>query len=203
MRRPGFTMIEATVSVLLVGVMLVASLMTAGQATLVRTGQQDAARAQTLANELLAQIVQNAYEQPGVTTTVLGPEAGETRATFNDIDDFNGWTESPPADLSGAALAGFAGWTRAVVVEWITPSVAGTDFTTSATETGLKRITVTVTAPSGRTASAVALRSRQSAYDLTHPTQTTFTSWIGTSLQIGDNARTTAVGGVNPLNQVP
>jgi type II secretory pathway pseudopilin PulG len=202
-RRGAFTLVEASVSVVLVGVLLVAAMTVAARSAQTRYAQKDMTRGLSLARQLLAEIVQDAYEQPGVTTTTLGPESGETRATFNDVDDFNGWVESPPADATGIPIPGFAGWSRAVKVEWVTPLVSGNTFNPSAVETGLKRITVTVTAPSGQISTAVALRSRQSMYDKPAGAQEAYTSWIGVSMQIGNDATTTAAGGANPLNQVP
>ncbi|HET6249155.1 MAG TPA: hypothetical protein VFE47_15785 [Tepidisphaeraceae bacterium] len=196
-------MIEACVSVVLVGVLLAAAMSVAAQSARTRYAQKDMTRGMSLARQLLAEIVQDSYEQPGATTSILGPEAGETRQTFNDVDDFNGWSESPPADVTGTPIPGFTGWSRAVKVEWVTPLPGGNTFTTSAVETGLKRITVTVTAPSGLISTAVALRSRYSIYDKPPGAAAAYTSWIGTSLQIGNDATTTAAGGANPMNQVP
>jgi MSHA pilin protein MshD len=202
-QRKAFTLIEACIAMVVVAVMLVAAMTVAGNSARARFAQQEMSRGQCLARQLLAEIVQNSYEQPGATTTTLGPEPAETRATFNDIDDFNGSIESPPADASGTLIPGYSGWTRSVLVEWVAPTTSADAFVTSATETGLKRITVTVTSPFGKGSTAVALRSRFGAYDKQQDSQKTYTSWIGVTLQIGSNPSTIVSGGVNPFNQVP
>jgi MSHA pilin protein MshD len=38
----------------------------------------------------------------------LGPEAGETRATFDNVSDYNGLTLSPASDVNGATVAGYS-----------------------------------------------------------------------------------------------
>ena len=202
-QRTAFTLVEACIAMAIVGVMLVAAMTVAGSSARARFAQQEMSRGQSLARQLLAEIVQNSYEQPGATTTTLAPESGETRATFNDIDDFNGWIESPPADASGTLIPGYSGWTRSVLVEWVAPTTSSDAFDASATETGLKRITVTVTSPFGKRSTAVALRSRYGVYDKQQNSQKTYTSWIGVTLQIGGNPSTAVSGGVNPLNQAP
>ena len=67
-------------------------------------------------------------------------ETGEVRATFDDIDDYNGLADSPPQDTFGNARSGFTNFSVNVVVAY-----AGSDFGFSNQD--LKRITVTVTTP--------------------------------------------------------
>ena len=92
------------------------------------------------------------------------------------------------------------GWGREIVVEYVTPEdpsvVAGAD-------RGIKRITVTATAPSGRPTSLVALRSNTSIYDRMPAEERTYVSWVGAELQIGDNAAGRVTTGVNLLNRIP
>ncbi|MCX5662021.1 MAG: PKD domain-containing protein [Planctomycetota bacterium] len=91
----------------------------------------------------MAEILQQAYEYSG-TNVVFGLEAGKgsaNRSTWTDVDDYNGWTETTPQTKSGTVLGNFTGWTRSVLVEWIDPATLAA---TSNTNTGIKRITVTV-----------------------------------------------------------
>ncbi|TNC82389.1 MAG: MSHA biogenesis protein MshD [Oleiphilus sp.] len=46
----------------------------------------------------------------------LGSETGETRATYNDVDDYNGISDNPPVSLIGALDATYAPYTVAVTV---------------------------------------------------------------------------------------
>jgi MSHA pilin protein MshD len=73
----------------------------------------------------------------------LGPEAGEpTRATYDNVSDYNGATISPLSDISGNTLAGLAGYsaTIAVVQQQVEASIPLADSL---------QITVTVSAPGG------------------------------------------------------
>lgn len=44
-----------------------------------------------------------------------------SRADFDDIDDYNNWSASPPEDREGNAYADLTGWTRSVMVAWVEP----------------------------------------------------------------------------------
>jgi len=198
-RLNAFTLVEATISLLIVAIMLTAALATVGTSSRNRDQQQEMLRGATLARRLMSEIVAQKYQQPSATTTVLGPETGETRATFNDVDDYNGYTDSPPIDSSGIAISGYTGWSRSVEVKWADPATLLPAATQS--ETGIKRIVVTVTAPSGRSWSVSAIRTNSSIYDkggtVTYPSTATVT------IQIGSNSATSATSRINLVNQVP
>jgi hypothetical protein len=94
-----------------------------------------------LAESLMSEILQQGYQEPG-TSYVFGRETGEsdlTRTAYDDVDDYQGWTQSPPVAKDGTALPNSANWRRTVTVEWVDPldpqQVRGS-------ETGAKRITV-------------------------------------------------------------
>ena len=197
-RRSAFTLVEATISLLIVATMLTAALATVGTSSRNRDQQQEMLRGATLARRLMSEIVAQKYQQPNATTTVLGPETGETRATFNDVDDYAGYTDSPPVDQSGTAISGYTGWSRSVEVKWADPATLLPAATQS--ETGVKRIVVTVTSPSGRSWSVSAIRTKYSQYEdgstVTYPSTATVT------IQIGSNSATSATTRINLVNQV-
>lgn len=46
----------------------------------------------------------------GPAPTAIGPEAGESRATYDDVDDYNAIVnESPPRNAQGAVMSGYDG----------------------------------------------------------------------------------------------
>lgn len=142
-RDGGIALVEAAFAVLIVGLMLVAAIQTVGASRLTQLKTADRARAQQLAAGLMAEILSQAYSQPG-GGGVFGPESGEaggTRAYFDDVDDYNGWTASSIEAKDGAVINGFAGWSRSVSVAWVDPADL---MATSTVETGVKRVTVTV-----------------------------------------------------------
>lgn len=140
-RRWAFSLIEVAVSSILVGSILVAAMNTTGAVLRFRASTSDAARAALLAADLLAEIQDLPYADPN-QTPILGRESGETtRAQFDDADDYANWTESPPTTRAAAAIDGLTGWQRSVAVVFVQRAAPGQ---VSATDEGLKRITITI-----------------------------------------------------------
>jgi MSHA pilin protein MshD len=196
----GFTLLEATVSLVIVSTMLISSLTTVGAFARARNTRQDQSRAMLLAQQLMAEIVQYPYADPSGTSVTLGPDVGETRSTFNDVDDFNGFSETTLTSRAGAALTGFGGWRRSVAVAWVDPANPSS---VSFTDKGLKRITVTVTSPSKKVLTLTALRSQNGLYEHSPASPTTFNGWIGVAIQPGTDNTTNVYTSVNPVNLVP
>lgn len=157
--RRGFTLIEAVISVGIVGVMYVAALHTVGSARITEAITADNRRGHELAQQLLAEIAPLPYWDPVVGGGALGPGGPEmtgNRSLFNDVDDYHRWSASPPQRKDGTKLTGFDDWTRSVVVEWLDPA----DLRTVRNyETQLKRITVTVNRRDKVVATMTALRA--------------------------------------------
>ena len=139
----AFTMIEASVSVAIVGILLVVALNTVGASTANQFRSAQNATADQLAQGLLDDILQLPFEEPK-STPLFGRESGESafsKTNYDDVDDFIGWSESPPQDRASTPMAELTGWTRSVIVEWV---LTAAPTTISLSDTGLKRITVTV-----------------------------------------------------------
>ncbi|MGB0495084.1 MAG: type IV pilus modification PilV family protein [Kangiellaceae bacterium] len=75
-----------------------------------------------------------------ICSNTLAPESGESRSSYDDIDDYNGLVNSPPQDSLGNDLVGFSNFSVRVDV-----SYAGA--THGFSNRLLKRIQVTVTTP--------------------------------------------------------
>lgn len=143
-RRPrAFTIAEVSVCVVIVGVMLVAALQTVGQSATVQQRIATRTRGSQLARAMLAEVMQQNYVEPSVTP-VFGPEGGETRATYDDVDDYNGLIDSTSVGKDGSSLAvpSASLWKRTVAVEWADPLTLKA--VAPQLETGVKLITVTV-----------------------------------------------------------
>lgn len=142
-RPTAFTLVETAVSMVVVSLMLVAALNAVSASRLgeYKTATQN--RALTLAQDLITEIQQQAYEDPN-GSAVFGVETGEAssdRSDFDDVDDYHNWNGAPPEQKNGSDLPDLADWERSVEVAWVEP----TDLTqTSASDKGVKRITVTV-----------------------------------------------------------
>jgi hypothetical protein len=156
--RRGFMLAEVSVAAVLVAFMLIATMEALRGAIVVNVRAGKNAQANNLANALLAEILAQKYVDPGASP-VFGPEAGEstgTRSAFEDVDDYNGWNESPPQSKSGAPLSYLGNWRRSVIVAYVDPANTNTVLQT---DQGAKRITVTVQFRGTTLATSVGVRT--------------------------------------------
>ena len=199
-RRAGFTLVESVMSILIIGTMLVMVINTLGSSVRGMKIRQTQSRAPALASQLMAEILQASYADLD-ETPVFGSEASEIgsgRSSFDDVDDYHNWSATPQ-DKDGAELTDMDGWTRSVEVQYVLPADLTT---TSATDEGIKRITVTVTDPFGHKDSMVAIRSDLGSADQAPSVESTFVTWAGVELQIGEQTGDRVVSGTNILNKV-
>lgn len=132
---------------LIVGGLFVAAANTLGVSKLSELSTLDSVRGRALAQSLMAEVLQQPYHDPGSSnSTSIGPspteKAAGNRSLFDDVDDYDGWSSSPPRERDGHPLGGDLGnWTRSVGVAWVDPA----DLSSAVNhETGAKRVTVTV-----------------------------------------------------------
>ena len=162
----AFSLVEVTVSIAIVGVMLVASLHTVGMAKRTQRIMGDQGRGQLLAQQLMSEILTQLYADAVTGFGSFGLEEGEAatgdRSLFDDVDDYDGWSASPPQHQDGTEISELRGWTRSVSVTWVNSlnlsQICGND-------TGVKRITVTVRRGDQVVASLVALRTAAESRD--------------------------------------
>jgi hypothetical protein len=155
----GLTLVEVTMAMLLVSVMLVAAMHATAGSGLIQYKSAERSTGRLLADGLIAEIIATAYEEPD-STPAFGLESGETslaRTNWDDVDDFNGWTESPPLLRSGLGTTLESAWERSVKVERVS---ASNPTQVVAAETGAKRITVTVRHNRLIVATRVAVRTK-------------------------------------------
>jgi Tfp pilus assembly protein PilV len=157
----GLTLVEAMMSMVIVAVLLVAALRATGASALAQYKTAERATGRALASGLVNEIVVLRYEDPN-GSPVFGREAGESsssKASWNDVDDFDGWTESPPQYRDGTVMPNLAGWQRTVTVTRINPLNVSQ---TSVSETGAKQNSVTVKHNGLPVATRVAIRTKVS-----------------------------------------
>jgi prepilin-type N-terminal cleavage/methylation domain-containing protein len=163
-RRRGFTLVEAIIATLVVSVLTVAALNTIPAAVEGRLRNERMARAMALAQDLMGEIDTLPWDDPDSPGGPISPGPALQRNQYNDCDDYNAWTESPPTDRDGTAYPGMDSWSRSVVVEFVRVDAPGT---VSASRTTLKRVTVSVAFRGVPLARLVRLRS--SAWDADLP----------------------------------
>lgn len=189
----GFTLIEASITLVLTSTLVLASLVAVGGSVKARVQHENATSGFNASHDLLNEILAQSYMHPGATP-VFGLEAGEsatTRIAWNDVDDYDGWTSSPPQRPDGTEITELEQWTRTVSVAWVYADTPGAD---AASDTGVKRIEVTTTSPNGHSVSAVALRTAAGARE--HPPTLSGDYVMRTSIKIeigADPANSTTV----------
>ena len=198
--KGGVTLIEAVLSIFIVSIMFVAVINTVGAMARSRQIQATQSSGPALGRQLMGEILQSQYVEPD-EEAIFGPEAseaGNSRENFDDVDDYNNWSASPPQAKDGTDIPGLTGWQRSVTVQYAHPDNI-TD--TVGSDQGLKRITVTVTDLRGAQTTLVALRCNNGSYDQQLQIGTHL-SWVGLELRIGPDAGAKIVSGVNLLNPV-
>lgn len=186
-RRCGFTLVEVVVSILVVGIMLVAALNTVGGVFRNYAIAQERQQAYTLISELMTEILQARYEDPNDPPT-FGLETGESstpRTGYDDVDDYDGWSVSPPQERDGSTMPNSKGWTRVARVWWVDTLDPKTE---TGSETGLKKIEVEVISPRDKKFSAMALRASSGMLELQPPLDRTYVTALQASLQLGSEA---------------
>jgi hypothetical protein len=77
-----------------------------------------------------------------VTPTHWGAETGENLASYNDIDDFDGKTYSPPIDARKVSITALTDWSQTITVKTVDPNLLTT--TVPNGTTAAVRVTVNV-----------------------------------------------------------
>ncbi len=153
----GFTLIELIVTIVVTAIALTG--LGVGLLTASRNSVDPviSMRAATLAQAYLDEILSKRFDEQnglgGVTrcneagqpacSIMMGADAGEARATYDDVDDYNGLNESPPRDAFGNDQALYDGFRVQVSVNYDGAFSGGFGIPQSA----VKKITLRINAP--------------------------------------------------------
>lgn len=163
----SFTLIEAVISTVIVGIMFVAAMNVLGATAVTKRSTQQQALGYSLAQDLMNEILNQSYEDPSQKAS-FGRESGEggsDRADFDDVDDYDTWSASPPENKNGELLVGYEQWARSVEVDFVKP----TNFAVIGSKTGVKRITVSVSQKGKPATELIAIRTQAWPVDRTDP----------------------------------
>lgn len=129
--RRGFTLVEALIAMMIVGIVGVAALSAAAQATSTRRRLDDGALGRDLARMMLEEVLSKGYEEsnaalPTVTRIGLDEQEnpGGARDDLDDVDDYQGFTTGGNAgvtDALGLVVDGTVGWSVSVRVTYLHP----------------------------------------------------------------------------------
>ncbi|MGH7180055.1 MAG: hypothetical protein ACREJC_21940 [Tepidisphaeraceae bacterium] len=111
----------------------------------------DMTTAMLLASNVREAMTGLSFRDPYTGTTTFGPETGETLATYNDVDDFDGRSFSPPIDSLRATIPSMSQYTQFVAVMPIYPNKLNAntnetspEITPKSTYTGAARVRVRI-----------------------------------------------------------
>jgi len=121
----GFSLIESLIAILLVGFAMVSLLAANGTFTKANGAGTDLSTAEFLVEqirELSALLPVVEPNTPESAVDVFGPEPGETLATYDDLNDFDGTSFSPPINANRSPLAELAAFSQQVTVQNVNAS---------------------------------------------------------------------------------
>ena len=121
--RRGFTLIEAMMAVMVLGIAAASVLLPFISGAAVRAEGINRTLAARLASDLMEQILRLPFHDPDGGSSV-GPEPGETGpSSFDNIDDYHGYTESQGQvkDAAGVVFTDsvYANFSRNVTCEYV------------------------------------------------------------------------------------
>jgi Tfp pilus assembly protein PilV len=144
-RRRGFTLMEASLVTVVIGVGVVAMLQLLAAGTMANGYSNEQTTAVNLANNIheiaLSLPFYDPDTVPGTTPAWSTPEAGNT--AFDDVLDLDGKTFNPPIDVNRNSIANASNWTQQVSVK----SVGGDQMTSvrpNTTAEPTAQVTVTI-----------------------------------------------------------
>lgn len=148
--RQGFTLIEASLTTMIVGVAFVAIMQLFAACTMQNRIGSNMTTAMLLATHVQETMAGLSFNDPAFGPTVFGAEAGQTLASYDDIDDFNGRSFNPPIDSLRQTIPSQNQFTQSITVAPVyamQPS-SNSDLSNPAmpntTYTGVARVTVRI-----------------------------------------------------------
>ncbi len=147
MNNKGFTFIEIIMIIVILGIIMPGVMLYFIQGVKNSADSQRRVTATFLSEGLMEEIRSKGWDEvtPINATcsnaSVIGAD-GEARNAYDDIDDFNGMNNTPPANSQGAAMADYPGFTQQVTVMYVDP--ANLDAPAAMPPTCYKRIEVRI-----------------------------------------------------------
>ena len=117
-RQSGFTFVELVISLAVLGIAVVGVLLVFTQTVTRSADPMLREQALAIAEAYLEEVISKHYDDPdGGEQFTGGPEAGESRATYDDIWDYHGLSGAPTRpDGSNAGLTNLSSYNVAVQV---------------------------------------------------------------------------------------
>ena len=121
MKKSAFTFIEVLIAIILVGLAIVSLVAANSSFTKANGAATDLSTAEFFIEQMRELTVLLPVIDPQTGTDLFGPE--ETGlANYDDLDDFDGASFSPPIGADGETLNGFAAFSQQITVENVNPA---------------------------------------------------------------------------------
>jgi prepilin-type N-terminal cleavage/methylation domain-containing protein len=149
-RDRGFTLPEASLAVLIVGIGFLAVMELFSACTMENQRSSQVTTAQLLCTNIQELTAGLAFKDPYYASTTWGAESGESLVQYNDIDDLDGLTFNPPIDSTRTPIPELSKYSQVVTVMPVDPNRPGNNTDTvkpeigKGTYTGAVRIRVIV-----------------------------------------------------------
>jgi prepilin-type N-terminal cleavage/methylation domain-containing protein len=153
----GFSLVEVLISIVLVGLSITALVVASNSFTMANGAGADLSTAEFLIEQIRELSAMLAVIDPQTGTTTFGPEEAGL-ANYDDVDDLNGATYSPPIGSNRAVLNNLTGFSQHIVVQNVNKS--NFDQVVANHSSNFVRITVTVSLNNRQISSASWIRAR-------------------------------------------
>ena len=124
----GFTLIEATLAVVIVAFGFLATMELFASCTAENQRSAQMTTAQMLTTSIQELTTGLVFKDPYYATTKIGIEPGESLASYNDVDDFDGFVSCPPVDATRTSIPELSQYTQYVQVMAIDPNRPGANY---------------------------------------------------------------------------
>ena len=138
----AFSLIEVLIAIVLVGLAIVSLVAANNSFTKANAAGRDLSTAEFLIEQIRELTTLLPVVDPNTGISIFGPEAGETLAGYNDLDDFDSTSFSPPISSDRNVLSNFAAFGQQITVENV--SAANFEVVVGDHSSSFVRITVKV-----------------------------------------------------------
>lgn len=156
--RTGFSIIEVLIAILLVGLAIASLIAANGALTQANGAGTDLSTAEFLVEQFRELTTLLPVVDPETEDSVFGPEGTEALAGYDDLDDFDGASFSPPIGADRGPLDDLAAYSQELTVENV--SASNFEQVVNPHDSSFVRVTVKVYLNAKEISSASWLRAR-------------------------------------------